>query len=315
MVDLATAAAGAEYPAWIKMAPRGPVTTRDGRSYSFDPEALAVRFAADGVAVPIDVNHATVLLGAKGEEAPAQGWITKVEPRQDGLYGEADWLDSGKAILKARTHRYISPAFPPDTNGSAAWMHSVALVSAPAIPNMPAIASVGPQPASEPIMKSLALALGLSESANEQACLSAIATLKAGTVEKAVHEQTLATLTATTNQLNELKKAQRDKDVAGVIEAGLKDGKIAPSQKESLTALCGTDEGLTHVKAMLAATAPGLRPSGLDGKTPPEQGVATDAGAVATLTAKARLHHKQQHDAGNPISWAEAVRAVEEDKS
>ncbi|MEN3794394.1 phage protease [Fulvimarina sp. MAC3] len=126
---------------WIKIAPRGRVTDRNGVSHAFDPELLASRFNADETKVPLDFDHSTVLLGAKGQRSDAIGWIEEMEARADGLYGRVDWLDTGKAALGARTHRYVSPSFPRDKAGNAVWIHTVALVTAPALAKMPALAA------------------------------------------------------------------------------------------------------------------------------------------------------------------------------
>lgn len=310
-VDLAAAGPGTTYPEWIKIAPRGATACRDGRTFSFDPEALSARFAADAVKIPVDVNHSTVLLAPKGESAPAHGWIGTFEARPDGLYGQAEWLPNGKALLDARTHRYVSPAFPHDAAGNAKWMHSVALVSAPALSNMPALASAGPQ--SEPTMKSIATALGLQGDANETACLTALTTLQTTTVAKSIHDEALAKLSAATTELVGLKEAGHKAVVEGLLETALKEGKMVPAQKEHYATLAATPSGLETVKGLLAATAPNsvTLPSKLDGKTPSDGG--TDD--VATLTAKASVYQKQQHDAGNMISWSQAVRAVEEKPS
>lgn len=53
-------------------------------------------------------------------------------------------------MLAARTHRYLSPTLQADANGVVSWVHSVALVAAPALAKMPALASAAatetPQP-------------------------------------------------------------------------------------------------------------------------------------------------------------------------
>lgn len=101
---------------------------------------LVQRFAADGVDVPVDIDHATARKAAFGEAAPAVGWIGRMEARPDGLYGFVHWLAEGARVLAARTHRYLSPALQADANGSVKWVHSVALVAAPAL-SMPALAT------------------------------------------------------------------------------------------------------------------------------------------------------------------------------
>lgn len=44
-------------------------------------------------------------------ELPAQGWITRVESRADGLWGEVDWNELGKATLSDKQYKFFSPEF------------------------------------------------------------------------------------------------------------------------------------------------------------------------------------------------------------
>ena len=267
-------------PEWIKLAPRGRFTARDGRQLEVDPELLVSRFRADAVDVPIDIDHAIPKKALFGDTAPAVAWIVELAAREDGLYGRPSWLDGGLAVLKARTHRYISPAFPADENGKAIWLHSVGLVAAPGI-SMPAVASADPPHTfRDPTMlKKIAIALGLAETADETACLAAIAA-HSQRVDRGVHEQTLATLSATTAELEALKKAGHDKEVTDLLEGALTAKKITPAQRAELEPLCATAGGFDQVKKLIDATAPGLGASGLDKKTPP--------GQVATLSAEDR---------------------------
>jgi phage I-like protein len=54
-------------PEWVKLAPRGRFTARDGRQLEVDPELLVRRFDADGVDLPIDLDHATAKGGLSGD--------------------------------------------------------------------------------------------------------------------------------------------------------------------------------------------------------------------------------------------------------
>ncbi|BBF92904.1 hypothetical protein BLTE_15890 [Blastochloris tepida] len=139
-------------PDWVKVTPRGSVMTRDGRSYRFDPEMLAARYVAEGVDIPVDLDHAISRKTVFGERADAVGWVKELQPRLDGLYARVEWLKAGLDALAARTHRFISPTFHHDASGAATWLHSVALVAAPALA-MPAIAAAlgGPAASSAPI--------------------------------------------------------------------------------------------------------------------------------------------------------------------
>lgn len=45
------------------------------------------------------------------QELPAQGWVTAVEARADGLWGMVDWTELGKATLTDKQYKFISPEF------------------------------------------------------------------------------------------------------------------------------------------------------------------------------------------------------------
>lgn len=275
----ADASPSAGGPAWIKITPRGRWTARDGRSFETIPETLVARFTADGVSVPIDIDHATVKKALFGEAAPAVGWIEELEARADGTYGRVEWLAPGLEVLAARSHHYISPSLKADDEGRASWLHSAALVAAPGI-SMPAVASaVFSHTPEKPMFKALAQALGLNPDASEQSCLSAIATLTTR-IDPAIHQEALATLAARTSELEGLKKAARDEKVHSLLEGALKAKKIAPAQRASYEALCATDDGLAQVTALLETFGTGLAPSVLDQKQTP--------GVITTLSAEDR---------------------------
>ena len=273
-VLVALAAEGADSaPEWIKIAPRGAAVTRDGRAFDFSPESLVARFAADKVDIAVDIGHGLV----KDMGAPAVAWIHELQARDDGLYGRVDWLGTGKAILAAKSHRYVSPTFNHDEAGRATWIHSVSLVAAPALSDMPALASADPQQ-EHPTMKTVLAALGLQTAATEAEALAALTALQAKVIDpatvvsKAVHDATLAQLAAATNRLTTIETETRQREIEAVIDGALKAKKILPAQKAHYVALCSTDAGLTQVKAMLAVTPALLGATDLDDKDPEKGG-------------------------------------------
>lgn len=273
------AAAKQTGPEWIKIAPRGKFTTRDGRVFDVDPELLAARFEADGVDLPIDVDHATVKKAMFGEAAPAVGWVSKLEARADGLYGKVEWLAAGLEILSARTHRYISPTLKHDENGKAYWLHSAALVAAPAA-SMAAVASADLSTLKEPTMlKAIAAALGLSEDASEASCLSAVTSLKTR-IDPAIHQEALTKVQTLSAELEARNKADHQAKVDALLEGALTAKKIVPAQRDQYAALCATPEGLVQVTALFATMTATLNASGLDEKKAD--------GDLATLSAEDR---------------------------
>lgn len=311
VVLLAADAAGeAGGTQWIQVAPRGRVTTRDGRSYSFDPERLAERFRQDGIDIPVDLDHSVSLRATRGETGSVVGWIKEIEARPDGVFARIEWLTGGLEVLRARTHRFVSPTFHHTETGEATWLHSVALVAAPALP-LPAVASATGsvrEPHQETSMKSVLSALGLTEGADEAACLAAVTTLKANTVPKAVHDEALASLSTKSEELAALQAAVRSGQVDELIESALAAKKIVPAQRDHYVALCASDEGLTSVKKLLEATPSSLAASGL-GDRPAPSDIPLDPAALA---AEARALVAKNRANGIEMSIADAVNKVKE---
>ncbi|SCM75433.1 putative prophage MuSo2 protein [uncultured Pleomorphomonas sp.] len=300
-------------PAMIQIAPRGRVEARDGRSFEFRPEDLVARFAADGVDIPVDLDHAS----AGGGNPHTVGWVKRLEARADGLWAAVEWLEEGVAVLKARTRRYISPAIRHTDDGTAVWIHSVALVAAPALA-MGAVASTQPGLDQEPSMKSIAAYLGLSESASETAILAAVTDLKAKSVSKADHDAAVAKLGAdlvTANgkvadletKLSAIKSADHTAKVNTLLEAALKDKKILPAEREHYAKLAATPEGLLSVTAIIGGASAKLGASGLDGSNPPE----SHAQGAADLAAKITAYVNEQAKLGITVTAVDALAAIE----
>lgn len=56
-----------------------------------------------------------VTAGHEGfSELPAQGWITRVYARDDGLWGDVEWNELGKATLEDKQFKFFSPEFYPE---------------------------------------------------------------------------------------------------------------------------------------------------------------------------------------------------------
>lgn len=283
---LAVSGNAAEAPSRIMLLPRGGrIDCRDGRSFSFDLARLAARFSADGIKIPLDVNHATEILAPQGQRADPVGWITAVEVDGGALYGTVDWIDPAAAPALLRAYPYVSPTFPASAQKEARWLKSVALVATPALGNQPALASAqsdtaDPDP-EEPRMKTVIAALGLAETATEAECLAAVTRLT-GAVPKQVHDEAVARLAAVSAELATIKGAARAAEVDKVIEGALAARKILPAQRDHYVSLCATDEGLAAVTALLAAAPVLLGASGLDSKPVPD-------GAATRLSAEDRV--------------------------
>ncbi|SON55809.1 Mu-like prophage I protein [Hartmannibacter diazotrophicus] len=312
VVTLAFDAATGEAPQWVQIAPAGRVTTRDNRSFEFDAAVLAARFAADKVQIPVDLDHAS--LAGAGADPRTVGWVVEMQARPEGLFGRVDWLDEGLATLKARTRRYISPGLRHDETGRATWIHSIALVAAPAL-SMPALASAQP---SEPSMSvtAFAAALGLAANTDETAVLSALTTRFADNTKKI--DELTSSLTAEKTRADDaetklaaLKTATRQTSVDAVLEDALKDKRMLPAEKESFAKLSATDEGFEQVKAILAARPKALGASGLDERDPPETETGSTREQAAALAARINKRIAENATHGITIDAATALSQIE----
>lgn len=246
----------------------GALALRDGRSYRVDLARLAARYKADGLKIPLDINHATEVKAPLGERADPVGWITALEQEGAALYATVEWIDPAAAPALLKSYPYVSPAFPARA-GEAQWLKSVALVASPALANQPALAGARTHTRQERSMQTVITALGLAEGASEAECLAAVTRLTTGAVPKSVHDETVARLSAVTAELSALKTAERKARVEAVIEEALSAKKILPAQRDHYVALCATDAGLDAVRALLAAAPVLLGASGLDGRPVP----------------------------------------------
>ncbi|MBB4065691.1 phage protease [Gellertiella hungarica] len=242
-VTFAAELTNGDIPEWVKIAPRGRVTARDGRVFDVSPEALVDRFKSEGISIPVDLNHATILKAGRGEESPAYGWIEELEARPNGLYGRVKWLARGRAILAERSHPFLSPAFgATDEKGRTVWLHSVGLVATPALV-MPALASAQTHKGAPTNMTNskLAEALGLSPDVSESDIFAAVADLKA---KASSTSNVISSASEAMEVLSaEVGKARRSRIEARVDQA-IKAGTATPALRDFCITLADLDEGM-----------------------------------------------------------------------
>lgn len=60
-------------------------------------------------------NGVFITAGHEGfQELPAVGWFTKLEARDDGLWGDVEWNENGLEALQDKQFKFFSPEFYPD---------------------------------------------------------------------------------------------------------------------------------------------------------------------------------------------------------
>lgn len=260
---------GAAVPDWVQLTPAGPqLPGRDGRMWRLSaPQAVLSAFAAaraEGQDIPVDFEHATHLKGEKGDPAPAVGWVTELELRDDALWGRVEWNETGRTAIASRAYRYVSPGFRFDpVTLEVSRIVSVGLTNQPNFA-MPALNREAEPKETEAMDKDVLEALGLKADATPAQAVVAINALKAAEqtalnraqtpdpeqwVPKADHQLALNRISSFEAEA----KARVEAEAEAAVDAAIAAGKVAPSSKDYHLATCRTEGGLERFRAMVDA--------------------------------------------------------------
>ncbi|MCF6432917.1 phage protease [Leisingera sp. MMG026] len=294
---LALNSEGATAPEWMQLTPAGPeLEGRDGRKWKMqDPEAVVQAFREDGAELPVDFEHSTQEKGAKGEPAPAVGWVTDLEARNNALWAKVDWLDSGRDAVASRAYRYSSPVFNfSRSTGEVSRMVSVGLTNQPNF-QLTALNREGEQ--EERKMDKDALeALGLKEGASDSDVLTAINKLKSDEAQARNRAESpdpakfvpKADFDLAQNRIRTFEKAdstRQEEAITAAVDAAVEAGKIAPASRDYHTAACREKGGLERFSQLIDASPVIAGKSGLDAKDPAKTTTALSDDEMAACRA------------------------------
>jgi phage I-like protein len=302
-------------PEWVQVFPEGPeVLARDGRKWTLtDPAALVAAFAANQADIPLDIEHASEIRAPKGEDAPAQGWIKAVAHRPgQGVFVQIDWTPAGEAAWRAKSYRYVSPAFRHTQAGEILALSSVALVTRPAL-YVPALARAEGQSLQDPSMSlltRLAAALGLAATTTEDDLVTAVTTQTALAADARNPEKfvpaadlqtALARATTAEGKLAEIETAALTAKATAKVDEAIAAGKLAPASREHWLSIAQAngeafDKAIASMPAVLDPTKTGKTPEAAeaeaDGLTPAQVALCASLGVdtkafAATLKEQA----------------------------
>lgn len=276
--------ADGDVPTTLELLPPGAVIVgSDGRSWNnSDPDAIVAAMNAMPSDLVIDYNHGAELKAPKGEEAPAAGWLHNYRVGDGGriLADVKRWTERALNAIKAGEYRYLSPAikFDPQTL-QITRIQSVGLVNKPNL-NIPALNSQQTE-TEEHMLKKLLAKLGLAETATEAEALNALTELQTTAlnsqqpdmtqfVPKDTHELALNRATDAEGKLATHAEEQQTTAINACIDQALKDGKIAPANKDYYVACCQVEGGLAQFQEFLKSAPKIAADSNLDGKKLPE---------------------------------------------
>lgn len=173
-------------PEWVQLLPAGSrIEAQDGRVFSNpNPDRVVARFQALGIDIPFDYEHGSEVLAPQGMEAPASGWIKRLENRNGEIWAKVEWTSRGAAAIAAKDYKYVSPAVAYEKEGDVfvvTGISSAAITTHPAITTLKALSSKtenivdkdkpsepSAQPAEDIMNKLLAKLFGLKEDADDK---------------------------------------------------------------------------------------------------------------------------------------------------
>ena len=179
----------ADKQVWIQVAKPGKFHGHAAGSFEMNAKTFAEiihNFSNQANrAIPVDFEHASEQAPTEGSipvlGAPAQGWITKLELRNDGnLWGLVQWGDLAKKYIRAGQYKYLSPAIVFGSKDRVtgkpigARLSSVALTNNPFLDGMQPVAAKRTEAKLDTdLVKTICNALALPNYADAKlACLS-----------------------------------------------------------------------------------------------------------------------------------------------
>ncbi|MGY3571960.1 phage protease [Vibrio paucivorans] len=268
-------------PEWLMLIPAGVVQGLDGRTWqNTQPQAVVDAFNDDGLDLPWDVEHATHIKGPQGEYAGAAGWIDALEVRDGEIWGHLDWNDRGRWIIEDKDYKYYSPAFLYDDTGVITKVRSCGFTNDPNLADLPALNHKG---GAMPIPKAIAVALGVTENADETSAVAAINTMRLAMnsrdtvdlskyVPRADYQLALNRAETAEQSLSQREGLEAE----SLVDKAIEDGKVAPSSRDMYLATCRTQEGREQFKQFVGSAQSISEQQAPTNHSGGEQGALTD---------------------------------------
>jgi phage I-like protein len=299
-------------PSEIQLTPSGTFKAKDGRPHGLDGWQVNAQNSKNVTSLAnnqtdkfvIDYEHQTLYAKQNGQPAPAAGWFGSVEYREGlGLFAtNVEWTGKAALAIQNKEYRYISPVISYDNKtGNVQKIHMAALVNNPALDGMKDLTALAEQHFStpqEPIMdkdKEIAelkaqisdLKKQLDESKSKAACADT------QTVDLSQY-MPITQAKALQDELTALATQVKDKEVAEIIEAALKDGRLLATQKDWANELGKSN--LSSLKTFVSQAQPvaalsGMQTRGIAPKPANMPHVKVPAGVLVDNT-QAALHEQ-----------------------
>jgi len=288
---------------WYHIEPRGEHPNREaGVVQVIDGEAceeIANRFNADADAGTLTHGHEMLIdhehfSHDADKETRAFGWLTRLQNRDDGIYGQIRWSTTGKAAVDGGDYRFFSTEYDPQNLAALnreknrvrpTALSGLTLTNRPnnkggrpitnrnTLPDDPANLTAGELADIQNrkhTMKQIATRLGLSADASEEAILGELTKLenRATTAEAQV-----APLTVERDTLKNRVTALDAEQIAADLDAhGVKDEAVRNRLTPVLSTMKNREERIAFLTDIVAKPAVEVKPQtklfNRDGKAP-----------------------------------------------
>ncbi|KAF0676745.1 phage protease [Profundibacterium mesophilum] len=284
-------------PDWINVIPKGPgVRGIDGRAWTMnDAGGVIDTFRRRGVKLPVDVEHATQIKGARGEAAPAMGYVTDLEARETGLWAKVDWNTAGETLLRDRSYAHVSPVFAFDGAQVIRRLVSVGLTNNPNL-DLVAMNAAGQFQGAPFMDKAVLEALGLNADATAADAVVAITNMRQERTQALNAAQTpdpaafvpMAEHKLALNRVESFEQAEQTRRNAAIetaVDTAIEAGKFTPADREDCLAMCRAEGGLERFERLSGNRTPIVGPARTGGKGPVAAPAALDETELAMCRA------------------------------
>lgn len=257
------AVSGGKAPRWVHLLPAGEFSARDGRGpWRVDDLAALIQRtseAAQGRPLPVDYDHGLDLDGAaKVREAPAAGWIVRLEARADGVWGEVEWTPRAERMIADREYRYVSPVIAYAVGGELLAVLRAALTNNPALGQLTALNAMGTRMDPDQMMASLREMLSLPADADPSAIVEGVRQLLTArnSVDPAKYVP-IALFERAVGEANRSKSGVSRQAAEMAVDAALRERKLMPFMREWAIDLCALNKAAFD--GFLSNVAPGTQ--------------------------------------------------------
>lgn len=258
------ATSGPSAPEWIHLVPMGEFVGIDGRRFRVaDPDAVieASRKYAGRRKMVIDYEHQTKFSVQNGQPAPAAGWITGLQRRDDGIWGRVDWTDAAAKRIGSKEYRYISPVFFHTDDGTVTLLTEASLTNVPNLDQLTALSRAEVTMDTSDLstkLKAAATLIGLPDTADQATIIGRLRQIGSVAAELATltGDQTIAINSASPDptrfvpigefervvaDANKLRQGITEKAAMQRVDDEIRQGNLAPFLRDWAVSLCNVN--------------------------------------------------------------------------